>query len=971
MKNIPYGVLGMRLAVSAAVPVFAVNVSSQDADEDVFELSPFVIEANSEVGYTATQTLSGSRMRSKLSDVGASIDVLTDELLEDLGASDMYDSLDMVASVSTWQNSGGQSEFENEFWFQTPYVSRGFASNQTMLDFFERIQVPIDSYNTTNFTVARGPNSILYGIGSPGGVINATLKKPVFGDQPTTLQLRTDSNGSFRTSLDFNNVLVEDKLAMRVALLSDDRDEFLDPAGHEREAIYGTLTWKPFEGTSVNTTIENGSEDTVFRWTTASYDAVTPWLNAGSPTLAEAKDPINQSLGSGLDRQASYYVNVAGGTPVPAMNWVGMGRSEQFEIAGHPKQNDIRKTSFTDETAIYDIDGVQLMGEARSRELDWENFTVSLDQKILDNLQLQVAYNHAETEYYALNSFPGLAVHIDPNEQLPNGESNPNFLSPYIEMSRHDFNASLTKADTFRSVVSYDLDLNENKLFGFGLGRYNLMGMYEDRSQRNLFGLFVRANTIGKAGGGNLSNPGNRIRTRVYLDTDITPDGANASPYYTDTWNLIDDPGISSGWVRRGTSRNIVDTRDTKVAAVQGFLWKSEKGYERLILTAGQREDDTTSQGVVYPKTSQGIFVGENFRGNPFEADKSVVWDGTVNYGTLGAVNATDNTTNTYSAVFKPTMNIGLTYSYSDVLISASSLNPDIFDTISPPTLGETEDFGVRASFLKDKISTSLVRYTTSSNNATENNLRGLISPEVDAMWQAIDPSRGELPARYNTFRDDESTGYEFTATANLTGNWRARLAINKVQTTISSRLPRTDLYIAENLSTWEANRSLALDPSVASEDYQTVGDALDILTQNIADLHALEGTAPLAQREWKVVFNTGYNVKEGPLKNFGFGGGFIWEDNDVIGYAVDENSIVDSSRPFEGEELFNVNAFASYKTKVFDRDLKLQLNVRNLLDKDGTFPRQAIDDLTGNPYYTRQQIRAPRTFTLTATLEL
>lgn len=971
MKKIPLRRLGMRCAVLAAVPVFSIQVVAQD-DDDVFELTPFEVEANSEIGYTATQTLSGTRMRSDLSDVGASVDVLTEEFLEDIGASDMYDALDSVASVSTLQNSGGQSEFENEFWFSTPYVSRGFTSNLTLLDFFERIQVPVDNYNTTNFTVARGPNSVLYGIGSPGGVVNATLKKAVFGELPTTLQVRADSEGSFRTTLDFNQVLIEDQLAVRVALLNDDREEFLDPAGFKRKAAYGAVTWKPLEHTTFSATAESGSDDQVFRWTTASYDAVTPWLNAGSPTVANAGDPINQSFGSGLDRQANFFVNVAGGASVPVMNWVGTGRSEQFEIAGHPNQADIRKTSFTEDTAIFDIENVQFMGRARERELDWEDFTVTLDQRIIEGLQLQLAYNYAETEYYTLNSFPGLGVHIDPNQQLPNGNANPNFLSPYIEISRHDFNASLTKADTFRSTISYEFDLNENKVFGVGLGRYSILGMHENRRQRNLFALFVRANTIGTAGGGNLSNLGNRIRTRVYLDTDVTPDGNTVAPYFSDTWNLIDDPGVTSGWVRRGTSRNIVDTRETNVAAVQAFYWKAEKGFDRLILTAGQREDDTTSQSTIYPRTSQGIFVGENFRGNPFEADRSVVWDGTLNFGTPGAVNPTDNTSNTYSAVFKPTSQIGLTYNFSDVLISASSLNPDIFDMISPATVGETEDFGIRASLFDDKVVTSLVRYETASNNASENNVRSQFSGDINNMWNVIDPSREELPTRFNTFRNDESIGYEFTATANLTSNWRARLAVNKVETTIVSRLPVTDQYIATHLSTWEANRNLALDPSVViANEYETVGDALDDLQQTIADLHALEGTSPLALREWKVVFNTGYNVKEGRFKGFGFGGGFIWEDSDTIGYAVDANNIVDPSRPFEGEELFNVNAFASYKTKVFDRDLKLQLNVKNLLDKDGTFPRQARDDLSGNPYITRQQIRAPRTFTLTATFDL
>jgi hypothetical protein len=49
---------------------------------------------------------------------------------------------------------------------------------------------------------------------------------------------------------------------------------------------------------------------------------------------------------------------------------------------------------------------------------------------------------------------------------------------------------------------------------------------------------------------------------------------------------------------------------------------------------------------------------------------------------------------------------------------------------------------------------------------------------------------------------------------------------------------------------------------------------------------------------------------------------------------------------------------------------VRFQLNVNNLLDKDGTFARSAVDDLTGNPYYGRQQVREPRSLFFTTTLK-
>jgi hypothetical protein len=156
------------------------------------------------------------------------------------------------------------------------------------------------------------------------------------------------------------------------------------------------------------------------------------------------------------------------------------------------------------------------------------------------------------------------------------------------------------------------------------------------------------------------------------------------------------------------------------------------------------------------------------------------------------------------------------------------------------------------------------------------------------------------------------------------------------------------------------------------------VGDALDSLYTDIANLKALVNTQPNAQRDWKVVFNTAYNFREGSMKGWGVGGGVRWESSDIVGYAFDVDSlndptrpvVVDSSKPFEGEDILDVSGWLSYTTTINGVWMRFQLNVTNLLDEDGTFPRSAVDDLTGNPYYGRQQVREPRSFVFTTTFK-
>ena len=99
-------------------------------------------------------------------------------------------------------------------------------------------------------------------------------------------------------------------------------------------------------------------------------------------------------------------------------------------------------------------------------------------------------------------------------------------------------------------------------------------------------------------------------------------------------------------------------------------------------------------------------------------------------------------------------------------------------------------------------------------------------------------------------------------------------------------------------------------------------------------------------------------------------GGGFRWLSEDIIGYAYDENFIVDPNKPFYGEEILRFDAMLSYTTRIKGVWTRFQVNVDNLFDESGTFPRSAVGDLQGNPYYGRQQVREPRNFQFTATFK-
>ncbi len=89
-----FGLLLLPLSIQA-------QEDDEEEGEDIFEISPFVVEEGSETGYIATQTLAGTRLRSSLQDIGASVQVITTEFLDDIGATESNDLLLFTTSTET------------------------------------------------------------------------------------------------------------------------------------------------------------------------------------------------------------------------------------------------------------------------------------------------------------------------------------------------------------------------------------------------------------------------------------------------------------------------------------------------------------------------------------------------------------------------------------------------------------------------------------------------------------------------------------------------------------------------------------------------------------------------------------------------------------------------------------------------------------------------------------------------------
>jgi outer membrane receptor protein involved in Fe transport len=305
------------------------------AEDEVIVLSPFEVTDSESSGYVATSTLAGSRINTQLKDVGSAISVVTAEFLKDTGATDsktllQYTTNTEVASIQgnfTGASTGNQTE---EGTFTTPNSNtrvRGLTSADNTRGFFIT-DIPWDSYNVDRVDMQRGANSILFGMGSPAGIINTTTKTAQFRNFGE-LEFRYGSYDTNRVSLDYNQCLLEDELAMRVDLLRNDEKYKQKPAFSLDQRIFLTGRYEPKflnkNGikTSVKVNYESGAVRSNNPRVITPIDMITPWFTSMNQA---SYDPSKV-----LDNTPHYTVNASNNVTAVTYN----GAENQSTLGAH------------------------------------------------------------------------------------------------------------------------------------------------------------------------------------------------------------------------------------------------------------------------------------------------------------------------------------------------------------------------------------------------------------------------------------------------------------------------------------------------------------------------------------------------------------------------------------------------------------------------------------------------------------
>ncbi len=490
-----------------------------DSEDEAVSLSPFVVSADEDTGYGARDTLAGTRIRTRLEDVGSSISVITKQFLEDTNSASIEQLLVYTANTEVSAEGGnflgmGDGAILTEVPSTTTRV-RGTTSADRTRDFY-LTDIPFDSYNTGRIDIQRGPNSILFGIGSPGGIVNNSLNIAGFKDS-NRVSYQFASFGSQRMTADFNKVLLKNELAVRLSLLNDEKKYRQDPAYRDDRRVYLATKWDPAflnkgsARTSLRASFEKGKIDSNIPRQTPPLDMVSPWFNPSQLNFltynprtapsATVTGPYFQSVGGNSGNAAAIAYNEKGEY---LHSWyhmqgiAGAGNYRQTAVASYDKianaQGEAggfpwvslgayKATSLTDRS-FFDFYENLLEGPNKWEFRDFKAFDAALSQTFLnDKVGFELSYNkeHAYFGGTQLFSSSTYALTVDMMTELPYGLPNPNVGRTMLVSSPGNSRWTRSDRENIRATAFVDINFadiaGKDSLLAKVLGRNTFTGM--------------------------------------------------------------------------------------------------------------------------------------------------------------------------------------------------------------------------------------------------------------------------------------------------------------------------------------------------------------------------------------------------------------------------------------------------------------------------------------------------------------
>ncbi|HKJ89726.1 MAG TPA: TonB-dependent receptor plug domain-containing protein, partial [Oceanipulchritudo sp.] len=252
-RRISFRNLSVGLCTIVSLTPF-LQAQDVENEEELFELSPFSVVAEDDDGWTSGTTLSATRTRQSIRDLSISIDAVTAEYLDDVGAYDLDEASSWIAGLDTVaQLDQGTDEGRTSYRGLELGDRDNAQSSRNLFTWYPRT----DSYNIERIDFNKGSNSLMFGDTSPGGLPAVYTKRAQnrnFGE----VDVRIDSNEGHRATLDLNRVIT-DNFYLRLNMVDRDQRDYVDRASDQLSAYSLAATYRPLENTIIRAEYEDMS----------------------------------------------------------------------------------------------------------------------------------------------------------------------------------------------------------------------------------------------------------------------------------------------------------------------------------------------------------------------------------------------------------------------------------------------------------------------------------------------------------------------------------------------------------------------------------------------------------------------------------------------------------------------------------------------------------------------------------------
>lgn len=937
--------------IIAIVPLSTFAQSAQPSpqlDDDLLVLNPFVVNVSKDRGFVAASSLAGGRLAGELKDTPVAYSVLTRDFIDALQLTDVTEMTKWFTNALDLPNNNSTFDTGTSVQLSARGVSSGLQR-----DFFP-VSFNFDGYNVERLDLARGPNAILFGAGGTGGTINSVTKRARADTQISEVRTSYGSWDNFRTTIDFNRS-INKTFGIRLNAVYQDRQGWQDNDMERRKGATLSATWKVAKNTEIRVEAEKGWMDrtvivTTYRDQFSAWDGKTVYSVRGSPA-ANATGFSTLGLGyiftpsNGIDNVYNYQgwvftrggntsnLFTAGGIPVVGttaniadspLNYTVNLPANLYDLAisGSNFRVPPRDYSLYPDGAIFGVDN--------------QNYTISLTQRIGDNLFIEAAANMGGED---TRSDIGISrqmsrIYIDVNTLRPDGSVNPNFLEPYTESRSWPYFQTRDRENA-RLSVGYKMPKTRYGEFNFNM----ITGISNERFDRNAYLYVLKLNADPRRWPSEMP-----LLFRYYLNTD------NERPLpRPDSWNAINPitnttQTVAAGNVRDYQNAAFNQLNDSTYTYIQAAVnAKLLKGRLNLLLAARQDRYDTTQNSIVAQFDNPTDWDGQtrffkpaapsdwaaltyrqrNANGTPFGADlpadtRPRIGTGLFS-GQVDPLYANDRFRDDYSspdqkgtvdtistgAVYSVTKNISAFINYAESF-TPPSIALKIDGSLFVPSASKGWDYGLRFASNNGEIVANVIRYTGRQDN------RSIGSAPFNQAYNTIIQanalqdltlgglnSRGlqQVPQGYVDSSEATTEGWELEITANLTPNWRLILNGALPRVNVSNQNKESIDYFRANEAvlrqividaggTIGANNvatfTSAIPPGQSPSEGPNAATAWNTLQSGFASILSGQKANRVTERSMNLF--TDYTFRKGSLSGLRVGGGLNYRGREVIG---------------------------------------------------------------------------------------